>query len=349
MSWTWLDDGAACAANYQPGRPAINGGAAAGDNRPGPLPATRYASPMSKRQKPPVADSKSPPATSPRLPWVLPLGLAAVAAAGFLIVTATKSEAAPAGSYRVVATYPHKSSKTYTQGLEMVDGILFESTGQMGEADWRVIDLETGDFARVPGSNREHRYGLGSQYFGEGITIWNKSRLIQLTWQNRVGFVWDVAPIFDGLQWAGGQPEQFEYPEGVKEGWGLTRDSTRLIMSTGSPDGKLYFLDPGTLKSTGSITVTDGGKPVAKLNELEYVDGYVYANVYMTEDIVKIDVSSGKVAARYRMTGLLSEADRSKLKQDEVLNGIAYDPARKVFLVTGKNWPKLFAVEFVEP
>jgi glutamine cyclotransferase len=120
-------------------------------------------------------------------------------------------------------------------------------------------------------------------------------------------------------------------------------------MSTGAADGKLHFLDPETLESKGSLVVTDGGKPVAKLNELEHVDGFVYANVYTSDDIVKIDLKTGEVVVRYNLKGLLPEDARAKLKPDEVLNGIAYDSARKVFLVTGKNWPFLFEIQFKEP
>ncbi|HMS17168.1 MAG TPA: glutaminyl-peptide cyclotransferase [Planctomycetota bacterium] len=296
-----------------------------------------------------LKDSVSPVPGAAGRRFLVPAVVLAFLVGGVLAWLVFRQASAPVGGYRILATHPHKSQKTYTQGLEVVEGLLFESTGQNGEADWRLVDLASGSILAIPGSNHEHRYGLSAEHFGEGITVWRKQKLIQLTWRSRVGFTWDVTPIFDGLKRVTAQPQKFSYPTDVKEGWGLTQDATRLIMSTGDPDGRLHFLDPETLERVGTLVVKDGGKPVERLNELEHVDGYVYANVYQTNHIVKIDLKTGEVVMRYDMKGLLTKDAASKLKPDEVLNGIAYDATRKVFLVTGKNWPHLFEVEFTNP
>ena len=303
---------------------------------------------MAKISPDSVQDSHSPK-SSARQGWVLPAIIVGALLLGGLLWFLNRDQGAPVGSFEVLETLPHRSTRTYTQGLEIVDGIAFESTGQNGEADWRLVDLKTGKILQVPGSSAEHRYGLPRRYFGEGITVWNKSKLVQLTYKGRKGFVWDVKPVFDGLQRAPAGHKEFEYPPGVKEGWGLTHDDQVLIMSTGQGDGLLHLLDPETLSSKGTLPVTDGGTPVAKLNELEYVDGFIYANVYQTDYILKIDRKTGEVVTRYDMNNLLPEDKKAGLGRDEVLNGIAYDHDQKAFYVTGKNWPSLFRVKFIDP
>ena len=229
----------------------------------------------------------------------------------------------PEYGYRVVHVYPHDPG-AFTEGLFYQDGFLYESTGLEGHSFIRKERLETGEVVQsrtVP-----------AQYFGEGIIDW-KGRLVELTWRSQVGFVYDLrtfSPVGD-----------FHYPG---EGWALTRDDHRLIMSDGTPE--LRFLNPDTLKEIGRLTVTDEGRPVANLNELEYVKGEVYANIWQTDRIARIDPNTGHVVGWIDLTGLLPDADRMAAPVD-VLNGIAYDAAHDRLFVTGKLWPKLFEITLV--
>ncbi len=226
---------------------------------------------------------------------------------------------APVASYRVLRTYPHDQN-AYTQGLEFVDGFLYEGTGLNGRSSIRKVELATGKVLR------DRR--LARQYFGEGITLW-KSRLFELTWQSQMAFVYDRDSF---------APKQsFRY---AGEGWGLTHDATSLIMSDGTAD--LRFLDPDTFAERRRVTVTDAGRRVIELNELEYVKGQVYANVWTTDRIARIDPATGRVLAWVNLGGLLSDADRASA--DAVLNGIAYDARGDRLFVTGKLWPKLFQI-----
>ncbi len=187
----------------------------------------------------------------------------------------------------------------------------------------RKVDPETGEVTRMQ--------PLESRYFGEGITIFG-NRIIQLTWVARTGFVYDK--------------ETFERVRSLTyatEGWGITHDGRWLIMSDGTPT--LYFRDPVTFKEVGRIEVRDNMGPVTRLNELEYVEGEVYANVWETDRIARIDPESGRVVGWIDLTGLL--AGRDRLAVDAMLNGIAYDPAEKRLFVTGKRWPKLFEIDVV--
>jgi glutaminyl-peptide cyclotransferase len=222
--------------------------------------------------------------------------------------------------YRVVNTYPH-DSRAYTQGLVYRDGVLFESTGLNGRSTLRRVRLETGEVLQ--------QHQLEARHFGEGLVDWN-NQLIQLTWQTNVGFVYDLA-TFKPLR-------QFTYPG---EGWGLTHDGKRLIMSDGQPTGELRFLDPATLRETGRLTVRDGGRPVANLNELEFVRGELFANVYQTDRVARVDPATGLVVGWIDLSGLLTPAER---RDTDVLNGIAYDAAGDRLFVTGKLWPRLFEV-----
>ena len=232
------------------------------------------------------------------------------------------SQAVPASyGFRVVNTYPH-DSRAYTQGLVFKDGFLFESTGLNGRSTVRKVRLETGEVLQ------EHR--LDPKYFGEGLVDWGP-RLIQLTWQTNIGFVYDLK-TFKPVR-------QFTYPG---EGWGITHDGKRLIMSDGEAAGELRFLDPESFKELGRLTVRDEGRPVDDLNELEFVKGEIFANVYQTDRIARIDPGTGRVAGWIDLTGILGAADR---RGTDVLNGIAYDAARDRLFVTGKLWPRLFEIE----
>ena len=225
----------------------------------------------------------------------------------------------PTYGYQVVRSYPHDRS-AFTQGLLYRDGVLYEGTGLNGRSGVRKVRLETGEVLKFQ--------PLSSQYFGEGIAEF-KGHIFQLTWQSQIGFVYDLN-TFE-------QQRTFTY-EG--EGWGLTHDNTRIIMSDGSAD--LRFLDPDTLKETRRITVHDQNGPVRELNELEYVKGEIYANVWQTERIARISPRDGNVVGWIDLHGLLTPAERAGT---DVLNGIAYDAAGDRLFVTGKLWPRLFQIK----
>lgn len=233
----------------------------------------------------------------------------------------TEQNAPAAYGYQIVKTYPH-DSRAYTQGLVYRDGVLFESTGLHGRSTLRKVRLENGEVLQ--------QYQLEPKYFGEGLVDWG-GQLIQLTWQTNVGFVYDLnsfKPV-----------RQFAY---TGEGWGLTHDGKRLIMSDGSPSGQLRYLDPASLKELSRITIRDQGRAVAMLNELEFVRGEIFANIYQTDRVARIDPASGRVIGWIDLSGLLSAAER---RDTDVLNGIAYDPAGDRLFVTGKLWPRLFEIK----
>jgi glutamine cyclotransferase len=221
--------------------------------------------------------------------------------------------------YEVIRTFPHDRT-AYTQGLIYLDGFLYEGTGLNGYSTLRKVRLESGEVVQ--------KISLPFQHFGEGITAWMDS-IIQLTWKSGIGFVYDRA----GFK----QRRTFSYPG---EGWGLTHDGKRLIMSDGTAE--LRFLDPQTFREMGRITVRDRNAPVVYLNELEYVRGEIYANIYGTDRIARISPADGKVLGWIDLRGLLSEADR-RITVD-VLNGIAWDGKLNRLFVTGKLWPKLFEI-----
>lgn len=233
-----------------------------------------------------------------------------------------RATTAPVFRYQVVNSYPHDRA-AYTQGLVYLDGFLYEGTGLKGQSTIRKVKLETGEVLQ--------QRRIDDQYFGEGIVVW-KNALIQLTWQSEIGFVYDLASF---------EPSRrFTYKG---EGWGLTHDGTRLIMSDGTP--ALRFLDPETLEETGRITVRDGRMPVDDLNELEFVNGEILANVWTTTRIARISPTTGQVTAWIDFSGLLSPREAAGA---EVMNGIAYDAARDRLFVTGKLWPRLFEVRIIE-
>ncbi len=230
----------------------------------------------------------------------------------------------PVYTYSVVEAYPH-DREAFTQGLIYEDGELYEGTGLNGRSDLRRVELETGKVVQ------EH--DLAAEYFGEGITIFG-DKIYQITWQSHVGFVYDKT-TFELLQ-------QFEYPT---EGWGLTHDGTRLIMSDGT--SRIYFRDPKTLHETGFIDVRDGSTPITNLNELEYIQGSIYANIWQTDRIAEISPDTGQVTAWIDLQGLLPAAER--VPPVDVLNGIAYDAEADRFFVTGKLWPHLYEIDIVKP
>lgn len=229
---------------------------------------------------------------------------------------------APVYTYRIINEYPHDPN-AWTQGLIYQDGILFEGTGLNGRSSLRKVELATGNVLL--------NYALSEEYFGEGITILG-NRLYQLTWQSHVGFIYDK----DSFEFQ----ETFQYPT---EGWGITHDDERLIMSVGTPT--LYFLDPTTLEAIDQVDVFDDNGPVSLLNELEYIDGEVYANVWKTNFIARIDPSSGHVLGWIDLTNILDIADLTQ--PADVLNGIAYDAENDRLFVTGKFWPRLFEIELI--
>ena len=228
----------------------------------------------------------------------------------------------PIYTYRVVNVYPH-DRKAFTQGLAFDEGVLYEGTGLLARSSLRRVELETGQVLR--------RHSLPANLFGEGVTVFG-DRIIQLTWKSHVGLMYDKE-TFE-------RQRDFTYPT---EGWGLTHDGQRLIISDGS--STLHFLDPETLEEIGWIDVHDDGIPVTRLNELEYVQGEVFANVWKTDLVARIDPETGQVVGWIGLAGLLSPEDRDG--PIDVLNGIAYDPENDRLFVTGKLWPRLFEIKLV--
>lgn len=229
----------------------------------------------------------------------------------------------PVYGYKVVRSYPH-DRQAFTQGLQYLDGVLYEGTGMNGESGIRKVRLETGEVLQMR--------PLDAKYFGEGIVVW-KHDLVQLTWQSGIGFVYDRDTF---------EPRRtFTY---AGEGWGLTHDGTRLIMSDGSATGTLRYLDPQTLRQTGKLIVLDNGRPVAHLNELEFIKGEIYANVWNTNRIARISPKTGQVTGWIDLHGLL---DPREAAGTDVLNGIAYDAAKDRLFVTGKRWPRVFEIQLV--
>ena len=229
-----------------------------------------------------------------------------------------KVAATPVYGYTVVNSYPH-DPEAFTQGLIFRDGVLYESTGINGRSSLRKVRLETGEVLQ--------RINVDARYFAEGMTDWG-NRLIQLTYTTKIGFVYDISTL--ALQ------RTFDY---TGQGWGLTHDSRRLIMSDGTP--ALRFLDPDTFRQTGRVIVKDGDKPIENLNELEWVKGEVFANVWLTDRIAIISPESGRVTAWLNLASIRGPV---RSGTDDVLNGIAYDAARDRLFVTGKLWSRLFEI-----
>lgn len=224
---------------------------------------------------------------------------------------------------RTVAEYPHDSS-AFTQGLEIQEGQLYESTGRYGASSLRRVDMETGTV--------QQRLSLDASVFAEGITIFGE-RIYQLTWQNHKLFIYDA--------------ETFTLIETVPydgEGWGLTHDDTHLILSDGT--ARIRFLDPETLAVAREITALDDGEPVDRLNELEYVRDEIWANIWYKNRIVRISPRDGAVLGYIDLSSLVR---RSRKNDEDVLNGIAYDAASQRLFVTGKNWSTLYEIRVMAP
>jgi glutaminyl-peptide cyclotransferase len=229
----------------------------------------------------------------------------------------------PVYTYKVVHVYPHDPN-AFTEGLFYLNGYLYESTGLEGHSSIRKVRLETGEVVQS--------HDLAPEYFGEGITYWG-NRLIGLTWKSRVGFVYNLHSF--------AVERRFQYPG---EGWALTRNDREIIMSDGTSD--LRVLDPKTLREVRRIHVTAHGRAVDQLNELEWMQGTVLANIWQTDLIARIDPHTGEVVAWIDLSGILPVRDRIPGRTD-VLNGIAYDSSQDRLFVTGKLWPKLFEIRIV--
>jgi len=228
----------------------------------------------------------------------------------------------PLYGYQIQRVFPH-DPRAFTQGLQYLDGFLYEGTGQHGQSSIRKVKLETGEVLQ--------KRDIPAEHFGEGITVW-KNDLIELTWQSHVAFVYDRQTF---------EPKkQFSYPG---EGWGLTHDGADLIMSDGTD--QLRRLDPVTFAEKGRIRVTAAGAPLRNLNELEFVKGEIFANIWMTDQVARIAPDTGRVTSVLDLTGLLTASERART---DVLNGIAYDAEHDRLFVTGKWWPKLFEIKVVK-
>jgi glutaminyl-peptide cyclotransferase len=227
--------------------------------------------------------------------------------------------AVPAYTTEVVKTFPHDKD-AFTEGLFYLNGFLYESTGLEGHSSIRKVRLDTGKVLQ--------QHDIAQKYFGEGIVNW-QDRLIELTWQSHIGFIYDLHSFTTRAN--------FHY---LGEGWALTRDDRHVFMSDGTSD--IRILDPGTLDESGRIHVTCDGRPVHNINELEWVKGEIYANIWLTSLIARIDPATGQVAGLVDLTDLATPfLQRS---QDAVLNGIAYDAAGDRLFVTGKLWPTLYQI-----
>ena len=221
--------------------------------------------------------------------------------------------------YEIVHVWPHDPD-AYTQGLVFHDGKLLESTGQVGRSSLRRVEMETGKVLQ--------KVDVPAPYFAEGITLL-KGKIYQLTWQHQLGFIYDA--------WTFEKIGEFNYQG---EGWGLTNDGQSLILSDGT--NRIRFLDPDNFQVRKTIAVFDGSTPVEEVNELEYVQGEIYANIWHADRIARIDPQTGRVVGWIDLTGLLSRVDVHD--EEAVLNGLAYDETNGRLFVTGKLWPKLFEI-----
>jgi glutaminyl-peptide cyclotransferase len=241
-----------------------------------------------------------------------------------VILGAFSAIAAPVAGYKVVATYPH-STESYTEGFFYLDGLFYEGTGLKGHSVVMAIQPQTGKTIQ--------QLDLPPQYFGEGIVNWG-SNLYEWTWQSHICFVYDrfsLRPV-----------KQFTY---TGEGWGMTRTAKEIITSDGT--ATLRFRDPSTFKETRHIVVKEGAKTINRLNELEYIKGEIYANIWHEDRIARISPQDGHVIGWIDLSGLLPASQ--KINEESVLNGIAYDAAHDRIFVTGKQWPTIFEIKIVNP
>ncbi len=261
---------------------------------------------------------------APLVRWALLVVLGMCAVFGWALATRANKRvpSPPVYSYEIVNTYPH-DPEAFCQGLIFEDGVLYESTGRYGRSSLRRVDLESGKVLK--------KYSLNEKLFGEGIAI-SGDQIIQLTWRSGVGIVYEKASL---------EPQSVFRYRG--EGWGITTDGQRLLMSDGS--ATLRGLDPKTFRVLDTLTVRSAGVPVRWLNELEFVEGEIYANVYGSDRIARISPKTGEVLGWIDLAGLLKRRERPS--SEAVLNGIAYDPEAKRLFVTGKLWPKLFEIRVV--
>jgi len=229
-------------------------------------------------------------------------------------------------SYNIVNIYPHDPG-AFTEGLEFKDGYLYESTGQYGASDIRKVDLKTG---KVLASNN-----MEPEYFGEGLTILN-GKIYQLTYREGKGFVYDLKTL----------KKERSFTINTAEGWGMTNNGTYLIFDDGT--NVLHYIDPNTFKEVKKLAVTDEHGPVNEINEPEMIHGFIYANQWQTDLLLKIDTLTGRVVARADLNNLRQiggiPAPSGRRNAPDVLNGIAYDTATNRIFITGKNWPKLFEI-----
>ena len=235
------------------------------------------------------------------------------------VETPVNNAVVPKYGYQIVNIWPHDSN-AFTQGLILVDGKLLESTGQEGSSSLRRIELETGKILK--------KVDVPMPYFAEGIAVLN-GKIYQLTWQHQLGFIYDL----QSFKLLG----EFKYQG---EGWGLTTDGTSLIMSDGS--NRIRFIDPSNFRVTKTINVVDGTTPVGALNELEFVQGEIYANIWHDDRIAVVDPQNGRLKAWIDLTGLMPAEDLQD--EEAVLNGIAYDQSSNRLFVTGKLWPRVFEI-----
>lgn len=224
-------------------------------------------------------------------------------------------------SYNIVNVYPHDTS-SYTQGLQWHNGFLYEGTGLEGQSHLMKVNLKDGQAVQ--------KISIDKTLFGEGITIIN-NKIYQLTWQNNKVFVYDLA-TFEKLK-------EFHWDH---QGWGLTNNGKDLLISTGG--NNIYFVDPETFRILNTISVNSNYGPLGDINELEYVDGKIYANIYGSDYIAVINPETGTVEAKLDFTGLLQKSGKT-YEHSDVLNGIAYDSTKNSFYITGKKWPALFEVK----
>lgn len=228
----------------------------------------------------------------------------------------------PLISFQIGEKFPHDTA-AYTEGLQVYDGKFYEGTGMENESTLQIANMKTGIV-----ENRK-KY-TDPKIFGEGIQVF-KNKIYQLTWQNHLAFVYDIRNIQNPI-------DTFNWPY---EGWGMTNNGTDLIISDGSPN--LYFVDPSNFKILKTLPVYESGHSVYQINELEYIDGFIYANVWQTNDIVKIDPNTGKVVGKISLGDLPKQYFADKItERTDVLNGIAYDSTTKKIYITGKRWPYVF-------